>query len=370
MIGSFMINPVLPLFAQSLGATGVLVGFVVSGYFVARAFVELPSGMISDRFGRRTPILIGIFVSMFGFLVCAISTDPYQLIFGRALGGFGSALFFCTSMTLVTELFDASTRGRALGIYQAIEFFGTFIGSIIGGFTAELIGFANTFYVCLALVIPTFVIALFSPDLKKESSPRVVAQSSRAVSYAALRNFTLAAVSVAAFLRLFDEQGVINTILPIYANRFLGMDVALIGILMGAKAAGYVSAVLLAGLMCDAIGRKRTLLIGIALASVSVFLLGLSTGFGSLMVFSALAGAGSGIIMVPLPALVAESVPPSLRGTAMGTFRTLFDMGAIVGPVSLTFVLGLAGPTACFYVASVAILLGTLPVAFIREKPR
>jgi len=369
MISSFMVNPVLPLFAQTLGATGVLVGFVVSGYFVSRAFVELPSGIIGDRIGCRTPILMGLLVSMLGFLVCAISNDPYQLILGRMFGGFGSALFFCTSMTLVTGMFDPSTRGRALGIYQAIEFFGTFIGSLIGGFTASLVGYANTFYVCLVLVIPTFVIAILSPDLKKEAARKPAAQSSRSVSYGALMNFTLVAVSVAAFLRLFDEQGVISTILPLYANRYLGMDVATIGILMGAKAAGYVIAVLVAGYMCDAVGRKKTLLIGIVLASVAVLLLGLSKGFESLMVFSALAGAGSGIVMVPLPALVAESVPQSLRGTAMGTFRTLFDMGAIAGPVSLMMVLDLAGPTASFYVAAAAILAGALPVAFIREKP-
>jgi len=369
MISSFMVNPVLPLFAQTLGATGVLVGFVVSGYFVSRAFVELPSGIIGDRIGCRTPILMGLLVSMLGFLVCAISNDPYQLILGRMFGGFGSALFFCTSMTLVTGMFDPSTRGRALGIYQAIEFSGTFIGSLIGGFTASLVGYANTFYVCLVLVIPTFVIAILSPDLKKEAARKPAAQSSRSVSYGALMNFTLAAVSIAAFLRLFDEQGVISTILPLYANRYLGMDVATIGILMGAKAAGYVIAVLVAGYMCDLLGRKRTLLIGIVLASVAVLLLGLSKGFESLMAFSALAGAGSGIVMVPLPALVAESVPSSLRGTAMGTFRTLFDMGAIAGPVSLMMVLDLAGPTASFYVAAAAILAGALPVAFIREKP-
>jgi MFS family permease len=286
------------------------------------------------------------------------------------LGGFGSAFFFCTSMTLVTELFDSSTRGRALGIYQAIEFAGTFVGSIIGGFVANLVGYANTFYVCLALEVPTFLLALFSSDLKRETGRRVTSQLSRPRSYAALKNFTLVAVGIAAFLRLFDEQGVINTILPIYANQFLGIDVALIGIVMGAKAAGYVSTVLVAGVMCDVIGRKRTLLLGIGLASVAVFLLGGSKDLMTLMAFAALAGAGSGMIMVPLPALVAESVPSSLRGTAIGTFRTMFDLGAIVGPVSMTVVLGLAGPTICFYVAAAVVLAGVLPAAFIREKSR
>jgi len=365
---SFMVSPVLPLYAQMLGATGVLVGFIISGYFISKAFAELPSGMIGDRIGRRTPMLIGLLVSMSGFLACAISRDPYQLMFGRMLGGFGGGLFFCTSMTLVTELFDASKRGRALGMYLSVEFIGGFVGPIVGGFVANLAGFANTFYVCLALVVPTFLLALSSSDLRRETSRKVVSHSPRPVSYVGLRNFTLTAVSLVAFLRVFDEQGLMNTVLPVYASRFLGMDVALIGILMGAKAAGYVFAAVVAGFMCDKVGRKKTLLTGIVITSSAVYLLGVSARFESLMVFSALAGAGSGMIMIPLPALAVESVPLSLRGTAIGIFRTLFDMGAVVGPVSLTFILGLAGPTACFYVASTAILSGALAVALIREK--
>jgi len=365
---SFMVSPVLPLYAQMLGATGVLVGFVVSGYFISKAIAELPSGIIGDRIGRRSPMLIGLLVSMLGFLACAISRDPYQLMFGRMLGGFGGGLFFCTSMTLVTELFDASTRGRALGMYMSVEFIAGFVGPIAGGFVANLAGFANTFYVCLAIVFPTFLLALSSSDLKRKTPRKVVSRSPRPVSYVGLRNFTLAAVSLVAFLRVFDEQGVMNTILPVYASRFLGMDVALIGILMGAKAAGYVFAAVVAGFMCDKVGRKKTLLIGIVMTSGAICLFGISTRFESLMVFSALAGAGSGMTMIPLPALAVESVPHSLRGTAIGMFRTLFDMGAVVGPVSLTFILGLAGPTTCFYVTSAAILSGALPVALIREK--
>lgn len=369
MTSNFMPNPILPLYAQALGATGVLIGFVVSGYFVAKSFIELPSGMMGDKIGRRTPILAGLVATMFGLLTCAISSSPYHLILGRLLMGIGNAVFFCTGMTLVTELFDVGMRGRALGIYQAVEFIGTFIGPIAGGFIATQMGFAYVFYVSAALLIPAFILAFLSSDLKAHASRAILLQTSQSARYAGLRNSTIVAVGMVAFLRLFDEAGVMGTLLPLYANLFLGIDVALIGILMGAKAIGYVGAVMLAGFMCDKIGRKKTLLAGILITGVAILSLGISTRFEVLLAFTALAGAGSATIMIPLPALAVESVPPSLRGAAIGAFRTLLDVGGVVGPVSLTFLLGMVNPIVCFYVSSALILSGTVLVLFIHEKP-
>jgi MFS family permease len=365
-----MTSPVLPLYAQALGAGGVVLGLVVSGYFISKALVELPSGMMGDRIGCRTPILIGILVGMLGSLFCAVSKSPHQLLFGRMLSGFGNGLFFCTGMILVTRLFGANMRGKALGIYMSVDFLGGFVGPIAGGFVANLVGFANIFYLSLILLFSAFLLAFFSLDLKSEACSRIASQSWHPVSYTDLRSLTLAAVGVVALLRSFEEAGLIHTVLPVYANRFLGIDVSLIGILMGMRAAGYASAVIMAGVICDKIGRKRTLLMGIMMTGCAVFLLGVSKSFVSLMMFSVLAGAGSAHIMVPLPALAAESVPQPLQGTALGVFRTLLDTGAIIGPISLTALSDLAGPTACFYLTSVVILSSALPTALIRDKPR
>ncbi len=363
-----MINPIAPLHARNLGATGAILGFVVSSFFLARAFTEIPSGMLCDRIGRRTPILISFGASMLGFAVCANSTNPYQLVLGRILLGFGSALFFCTGMAFVTELFDASTRGRALGIYQAIEFIGQLVGPVAGGLIASLIGLGNTYYVSLGLVLPTFFLAFFSPDLKAKASHGVISRRQEPNRYARLMNFTLAAVGISAFLRLFDESGIFSTILPVYANQFLAMDVSFIGVVLGGKAAGYIFGVMIAGFMCDNVGRKKTLLTGIMITCFALLMLGVFKEPRFLMMFSALAGVGSANIMIPLPALAVESVPQSLRGTAVGVFRTLLDLGGIVGPISMTVILDVYGPTACFSLASAAILFGALPVLFIREK--
>jgi MFS family permease len=111
----------LPLLSRELDPSGLLVGFAISSYHFIRTFLEIPSGFISDRIGRRLPVIVGLGLSTVGAVICGFSTSILHLIIGRTVWGFGAALYFTNSLALVIDLFEPSIRGKALGNLHGIE---------------------------------------------------------------------------------------------------------------------------------------------------------------------------------------------------------------------------------------------------------
>src|SRR5512136_788763 len=85
MFSVSLINPLLSIFAKEVGAVGVMIGFSVAGYWVARVLLEIPSGFISARYGYYWPMLLGLILTTIGTFWNAFVTDPVQLILARAL---------------------------------------------------------------------------------------------------------------------------------------------------------------------------------------------------------------------------------------------------------------------------------------------
>ncbi|MFQ6077207.1 MAG: MFS transporter [Candidatus Bathyarchaeia archaeon] len=133
MVGGGLTNPLLPLFAEELGASTLLIGMVVSGFWMTRSFVEVPSGYVSDRIGPKTPLVLGLLLSGVSAFLSALARDPYQLILARGLWGLGSALFFCTAMALMVEILGAQSRGRSFSTWMGTVWGGSLIGTLVSG---------------------------------------------------------------------------------------------------------------------------------------------------------------------------------------------------------------------------------------------
>lgn len=353
IVGGSMANPLLPLYAGSLGASGVLLGLVISSFFLIRTFIELPSGYIADSTGRRIPIILGIMLTLIASLWCGFATDALQLIIARGLWGLGTSMFFCVTSTLIVDLFEARRRGRALGTFQGIEFLGSLIGPTLGGYAALYLGFNTAFIIYAVALFPALVVGAASKDLRRfnKSQTRLANVGLRA-SLPRLRSWSLMLACSSGFLVFFVENGVNSTILPIYFNSTLGYDVSIIGLLMGVRSIGFILSNFLTGPLSDRLGRRFFLFVAAALYASTFFLITYLTGFEMLVLLMVMLGVANGMVQVTLPVLAAETVDPSLRGIAIGTFRTSFDIGAIVGPVVTTLILNSMGVLPCFYIAT------------------
>ncbi|KON29783.1 hypothetical protein AC482_05545 [miscellaneous Crenarchaeota group-15 archaeon DG-45] len=367
MAGMSLPSSFLPILADSLDPSGLLVGLVVSAWFLSRIFLEIPAGIISDRLGRRRLLIFGIGLSVMGPLLCAVAGNIYLLIIGRAVWGLGTAFYFMNNMALLIDLFPSRTRGRALGVFQGIEFIGSFIGAPIGAYLAVYMSYNQVFYVTLALTVTSLLIALTSRSMKMaepSSAPRPKPPLRDVLS--SLRDWSIAAVCVCNLFRMFIRQGIFQTVLQLYLKRYLMFPLEHIGIVLSLSIAGQVISVLAAGVLSDRFGRKPVLITGYVTSVATLYAFTVIKGLNLMLLVSFLSGLGEGFSLTTLMALFSDIMPSSVRGGAIGLYRTFQDVGGVVGPVALMLVYTAFSGVYPFYLAILFEIINIALVTILR----
>jgi ACDE family multidrug resistance protein len=369
MSGTSLLTPLISIFAKQIGATGVVIGFAVAGYWVSRVLLEIPSGFISHKFGYYRTMVLGLILTVLGGILCAFVANPLQLVLGRALMGLGAPLFFATATTLVLNLFDSDRRGGAMGVFQGIEFVGTILGSTFSGYIVTMFDFNMSFLLSSSMVVAALALLTLPPYIRAESKEQVARSFlSLSTMKEVLWNRSLLIVSSATFAEFIMSSGIIMTVFPLYANEELGFTLTSIGLLMGARSVGFVVSMFTMGAISDRIGRRPVLLFGLAATSVLLFTMSFIGSFIGLASIIFLIGITTGAIWIVCPVLAAEAVLPHQRGAAIGTYRTFFDLGSILGPIVMSGVMESVGISVCFYIASGLLLANLIPTLSLRER--
>lgn len=156
----------LPTIGEEFHSDTVLLGWVRTGYLLTAAMFLLPFGRVADIYGRKKMMRIGITVYSAASLLCAASTSTSMLIGARCVQGFGSSMVFGTAVAILTSVFPAGERGKALGIRVAFVYLGVSSGPSLGGFLTQQFGWRSIFLVNMALGL--IIIYLLSRKLKGE----------------------------------------------------------------------------------------------------------------------------------------------------------------------------------------------------------
>jgi MFS family permease len=323
----------LPILADSLDPSGVLVGLVISAWFLSRIFIELPAGIISERLGRSKVIVTGLGMSLLGSILCSQAQHIYVLILGRGIWGMGTALYFMSNMALLMDILPASTRGKALGIFQGTEFIGSFIGAPLGAWLSTYLSFTGVFYVTTLFTILSFVIAFRSREIRSIAPKKKEASLNLEQISTSLRNWTVITVCVINLFRMFMRVGLYRTVLLLYLNKDLGLSVGHIGWIVGFRIAGMVIFLFIAGVLSDRFGRKPVLVTGYIMSSISLLFYSISVSLPFLFLTSFIGGISDGLDMTTLTALLTDIAPIDARGAVVGLFRTFQDIGGFMGPL-------------------------------------
>jgi EmrB/QacA subfamily drug resistance transporter len=165
---SSSLNVALPAISKEFGADAVLLSWIVTSFVLASAVFSLPSGRIADIVGLKKIFLLGIFLYTLTSAVAIFSTSTIMLIVCRSIQGVAGAMIAVNSFAIVTAVFPAAERGRALGINIACVYAGSSIGPFVGGILTESLGWRSIF----AINIPAgiIIILLLMTRLKGEWS--------------------------------------------------------------------------------------------------------------------------------------------------------------------------------------------------------
>ena len=147
---SSAINLAVPAIGAELGGSTVLLSWLVASYSLAAAGFMLPFGRLADIVGRRKIFVGGMFLfSLFTLLSGAAWSMPSMILF-RVCQGIASSLIFSTGVAIVSSVYPANRRGRAMGMTGACAFIGLSLGPVLGGFMSHEFGWRSIFYLTAA----------------------------------------------------------------------------------------------------------------------------------------------------------------------------------------------------------------------------
>lgn len=342
--------PIMPLYATTFTPVLLLIGLVVSSYWIVRVAFEIPFGTISDYFGRKNPIVIGLLLDVVGAGLCAITNNILLLVVGQTIRGVGGAAFFCVGSAAITEIMPARSRGKAMGLFQAIEFIGFSLGISFGGVTADLLGYQRVFWVCTLIAISAFAASSRLPSLNEKRSAGgfllQVKQSFKQIRV--LGTFNMVIICLVVLSVTINNIGLMGTIMPLYTKFLLGLSLTQISVVMASRSVGTAIGSFSGGWISDRTGQFKVLFVGIFFITLSVFCIPLTNQFIVLVFLMGMNGVAFGFVYCTVPVLV-TGMFSSLKGLSIGIYRTFFDLGGIVGPFLLTTIVSLSDYVFAFY---------------------
>lgn len=250
-----IVSTATPMIIRDLAFPTNWITWLTTAYLVTGTALLPIWGKLSDLYGRRRSLLVGIGIFMVASLWCGVSQTPLQLILARALQGVGSAAIFANAFAVIGDLFEPRDRPKMQGLFGAMFGLSSVVGPWIGGLLTDYVSWHWVFFVNLPIGVIAFIfIARKMPALRHNTgkhidylgamllllfvvplllalalAPNVFAWSSKEI----LGMFLLSVVSGAVFVRheLNDDDALID--LRLFAQPLFGLT-ALASFIMGA----------------------------------------------------------------------------------------------------------------------------------------
>ena len=277
-----------------------------------------------------------------------------------------------TGAVVLADITTPERRGRIISIYQGTFIFGVGIGPLPGGLLAELYGLSAPFWFCGGASVIASTVALFAvketrhlaraKESKHGVRPTFVAQI-RLLS----KNTGFVLVSSIALINALTRTGGLFNIIPIIGSFKLGLSVAEIGFGMALGSILGLVATYPSGMIADRWGRKAVI-VPVTIMTGTSFLLFLAAD--SLTTFAGayvLWGVASSIGGSAPAAYAADSAPPGMNASAMSMFRMLGDIGYVVGPIALGYIVDVQGPDTALILCTILLVL--IAAAFAKFAP-
>ena len=370
ILGFAIISPVLPQYALSFSVSLAMTGWAVSAYALARLVMDLPAGILGDRFGRKRNMIFGLALVIVSSVFSGFASTFAWLIIGRVVQGLGSAFYMTSATAWVAQTSAGEYRGRFMSLYSGLVFAGTAFGPAIGGYSAAHLGLSGPFFVYGGFAALSLIATVFLKESTAASSsslPRTSFSDVRVI----LTNGPFLLVNSAVFALFFLRAGVRSTLVPLFASLNLGLNGQEIGLLLTVPAIVTTLVTLPAGWLSDRIGRRIPIMSCLFLSAVSVVLIPLlGKSVGALFLVMAFYGFATGL-QGSIAAWPADVAPKERLGTAMGLYRSIGDVGFVFGPITVTYIAGAAGgetvPALPFIVPAILALIVGIALRWAKD---
>jgi MFS transporter, DHA2 family, multidrug resistance protein len=380
-----ILNVAIPSLITDLGASNSQVQWIVDAYVLVFAGLLLTTGSLSDRFGRKGALQLGIVLFGMGSVAAALSTSATQLIYTRAFMGIGGALIMPATLSILTNVFrDPRERGRAIAVWAGFSGLGVAIGPMTGGFLLEHFSWQSVFWVNLPIGITALALGAFIVPTSRDphqskldpigavlsfiglgsllygiiegpgegwTSPTVLAAFSIAIvalgGFIAWERHTptpMLDLSVFANARFSAASGTITIVFfALFGSLFLmtqywqlvhGYSPLQAGVRLLPYAATMMLVAPMSARLVERAGTKRVVVTGLSLVTIGLLLLstiGTDTAYPVVISFYIVMAMGMGMTMAPATESVMGALPREKAGVGSAINDTTRQVGGALG---------------------------------------
>jgi multidrug resistance protein len=368
-IGFSVLIPVLPLFADRLGATPFQVTLILSLYALAQLLFLPAWGWVSDRVGRRPVLLVSLLGTAVAFLLLAWARDIQSLYMARILAGVFAASIG-TAQAVVTDVTTPAGRAEGMGLIGAAFGAGMIVGPMLGGLLASLFQEQAPFYAVAILATVNWVLTLaWLPESRPEGlvqppwrdlAHSLVPTPLRLVLRVHDRRI---AIYLLIFFVMFSSFAVLESIVVLYIGRRFGadeLDAAILFAWIGIFLA--VTQGVLVRQIVPLLGEEFLVRIGFGLMAIGIMGIAAAPSMHWLFLIGPVIAVGNGVAFPAFTSLFSKACRAEEAGELMGQSQSMATagriVGALVGGLLMEEALGMP-----FYVAGVA--MATALVLFV-----
>lgn len=348
-VGIGIIVPILPIYAKTLGASGVWIGLIFSGFSISQFFLMPVVGRLSDVRGRKKFIVTGLFLYTLVSLGLLFAKSPVMLTVVRLGQGCGAAMIIPIAQAYMGEMAPPSSEGKYMGMFSVALFTGFGLGPLLGGILKDLYGMSFVIYTLCALTfLAGVLVLLLLPDIQQlKKNPSLPAKTVFEALGSRVVRSVIAFRATTAMCR-----GALIAFVPILVHNSLNLSSSQIGIAISVSI--LLTSLLQApfGILADNVDKKQLVVLGGIFLHVVMLLFPFVTTFTKFIILCFFYGICGALVIPAVTAIMVGEGRIYGMGSAMSLFNMSMNLGLAVGPPVGGWIMDAFGLNFVFYLFS------------------
>lgn len=362
MGGIGIIIPVLPSYLEIFGVGGKVLGFLTASFAFAQFLFSPISGDLSDRYGRKRFIIIGLILYGLSQILFGLAFNVWVLFIARFFSGVGAAFIMPPVMAYVADITTLEERGKAMGLIGGAISFGFMIGPAMGGVLAD-INLHLPFYLGGVVALLTCLLSIFVlPNMKIQQTEQVVHKPNENIFKQLVRSvktdyFVLLVVVFTFSFGIANFQSTLSMFLTRKFD-YTPTDIAIVVTVGGFL--GVILQVFIVNALFKKFGEMKVILVNLLVASITIFLIIFVNGYFMMLLVASLFQISTVLIRPAANTLISKYAGHD-QGFAAGMNNTYMSLGNMVGPslagillewhLNIPFIFGMIILFGCFILA-------------------
>jgi len=362
MSGIGLIIPIMPAYLDTFGAAGQVLGLLIAMFALSQFLFSPLAGDLSDKYGRKYLIIIGLVIFGLSQLMFGLATDLWILFLARFFSGVGSAFLVPPMMAFVADITTVEERGKGMGLLGASMSLGFMIGPAIGGFLAE-VSLQFPFYIATAAALVSATISMF---VLPNTKPTIVEQGmkrKRENLIQQLKRSKTTPYFIMLIVMFVFSFGLANfqATIALYVDKKYGFTPGEIAVII--TAGGFVGVIVqtfVINKLFKRFGEMKVILVNLIVSAIAMSAVLFVDGFWSILIVASVFFTAASLLRPAVNTMISK-LAGSEQGYAAGMNNAYMSLGNMVGPalagflfdvnMSFPYIAGTVILSLCFFIA-------------------